>query len=113
MDLASKKCVPCKAGTPKLGSERIAELIEHVDRWETKDDRLLKTFKFENFVRAIEFVNRVAEVAEQEQHHPDFCVHYGRVDFTLWTHAVGGLSENDFILAAKIDRAAKIDPGAA
>jgi 4a-hydroxytetrahydrobiopterin dehydratase len=71
------------------------------------DDRLIKTFKFANFVAAMEFLNRVAELAESEQHHPDFCVHYNRVDFTLWTHAVGGLSDNDFILAAKIDALVK------
>jgi 4a-hydroxytetrahydrobiopterin dehydratase len=103
MDLIKKHCVPCEAGTPKLDGVRIEEFLRQVDRWQAMDDRLLKTFKFQNFVKAMEFLNRVAALAEGEQHHPDFCVHYSRVDFTLWTHTVGGLSENDFILAAKID----------
>jgi 4a-hydroxytetrahydrobiopterin dehydratase len=107
MNLTSKRCVPCEGGTPKLGAVQIEELLRQVDEWEAMDDRLIKTFKFANFVAAMEFLNRVAELAESEQHHPDFCVHYNRVDFTLWTHAVGGLSDNDFILAAKIDALVK------
>jgi 4a-hydroxytetrahydrobiopterin dehydratase len=103
MDLAKKKCVPCEKGTPKLGADRIKELLGQVRGWDANDDRLHKSFMFKDFVTAMEFLNRVAEVAESEQHHPDFSVHYNRVDFTIWTHAVGGLSENDFILAAKID----------
>jgi 4a-hydroxytetrahydrobiopterin dehydratase len=103
MDLANRKCVPCESGTPKLGADRIRELLGQVRGWEAKDDRLHKSFMFKDFVTAMEFLNRVAEVAESEQHHPDFAVHYNRVDFTIWTHTVGGLSENDFVLAAKID----------
>jgi 4a-hydroxytetrahydrobiopterin dehydratase len=67
------------------------------------DNTIVRSVTFANFVAAMQFLNRVAEVAEAEGHHPDFCVHYNRVDFTLSTHAVGGLSENDFILAAKIN----------
>jgi 4a-hydroxytetrahydrobiopterin dehydratase len=103
MDLANRICVPVKKGQPKLGADQIRELAAQVRGWEARDDKIHKTFKFKDFVTAMEFLNRVAEVAEKAAHHPDFCVHYNRVDFTIWTHDVGGLSENDFIVAAKID----------
>jgi 4a-hydroxytetrahydrobiopterin dehydratase len=103
MDLAQRKCAPVKKGSPKLGRERVSELLSQVKGWKASDDKLTKTVTFKDFVAAMSFLGRVAEVAEAEQHHPDFCVHYNRVDFTLSTHDVGGLSENDFILAAKID----------
>ena len=104
MDLSKRKCVPCEGNQPKLGPDEVRELIGQVNGWQARDDKLYKTFNFKDFVTAMEFLNRVAEAAESEQHHPDFSVHYNRVDFTIWTHAVGGLSENDFILAAKIDK---------
>lgn len=104
MDLSKRKCVPCEGNQPKLGPDKVRELIGQVNGWQARDDKLHKTFTFKDFVTAMEFLNRVAEVAESEQHHPDFSVHYDRVDFTIWTHAVGGLSENDFILASKIDK---------
>ena len=104
MDLAKRKCVPCEKGQPKLGAAQVRELLGQVTGWEANDNKLRKTFTFKDFVTAMEFLNRVAEVAEQEQHHPDFAVHYNQVTFTIWTHTVGGLSENDFILAAKIDQ---------
>lgn len=103
MKLVQKKCTPCEGNTPPLSAERVAELLKEVSGWREKDNTIVRTITFANFVAAMAFLNRVAEVAEAEGHHPDFCVHYNRVDFTLWTHAVGGLSENDFILAAKID----------
>jgi 4a-hydroxytetrahydrobiopterin dehydratase len=103
MDLARRKCVTPKKGQPKLDAQQIRELVGQVRGWEARDDKICKKFTFKDFVTAMEFLNRVAEVAESEAHHPDFCVHYNRVEFTLSTHDVGGLSENDFILAAKID----------
>src|SRR5260221_5773384 len=103
MDLAKRKCVPCEGTRAKLGESSIQEMLGGLKGWSAKDDRLHKTFTFKDFVTAMEFLNRVAEVAEVEAHHPDFAVHYNRVDFTIFTHPVGGLSENDFILAAKID----------
>jgi 4a-hydroxytetrahydrobiopterin dehydratase len=103
MDLATQKCVPCERGDTKLDPKRIMELLPQVPAWNVKDDKLCKTFELKDFVTAMQFLNRVAELAEKEGHHPDFCVHYNRVDFTIFTHAVGGLSDNDFILAAKID----------
>jgi 4a-hydroxytetrahydrobiopterin dehydratase len=103
MDLAHRKCAPCAGEAAKLGPERVRELLGQVKEWQAQGDKLTKTLTFKNFVAAMSFLNRVAEVAEAEGHHPDFCVHYNKVDFSLSTHDVGGLSDNDFILAAKID----------
>jgi 4a-hydroxytetrahydrobiopterin dehydratase len=89
----------------KLEPGRILQLLREIPSWKAKDDKLCKTFEFKDFVTAMQFLNRVAELAEKEGHHPDFCVHgYNKVDFAIFTHAVGGLSDNDFILAAKIDQ---------
>jgi 4a-hydroxytetrahydrobiopterin dehydratase len=104
MDLTDKRCIPCEKGGQKLEPPRILELLRAVPGWNVKDDQLRKSLQFKDFVTAMEFLNRVADLAEKEGHHPDFCVHYSRVDFTIFTHVVGGLSENDFILAAKIDK---------
>jgi 4a-hydroxytetrahydrobiopterin dehydratase len=103
MELAKRKIVQLKEGHPKLAPNQVKELSGQLSGWSTEGDRLKKTFTFKDFVTAMEFLNRVAEVAESEQHHPDFSVHYNKVDFLIWTHSVGDLSENDFILAAKID----------
>jgi 4a-hydroxytetrahydrobiopterin dehydratase len=102
-DLRARSCEPCHAGTPKLAPDEIAKLALHVPVWSTAGDRLKRTFVFHDFADAMRFVNKMAAVAEAEQHHPDFAVHYREVTVTIWTHTVGGLSENDFILAAKID----------
>ena len=104
MRLYQKKCIPCEAGTPSLKEDEINEMLKQVSGWNLKGGHLYKKFKFRNFVEAMKFVNSVAEVAESEGHHPDFCVHYNKVEFEIWTHAISGLSENDFILAAKIDK---------
>ena len=109
MSLREKKCVPCEGGVPKLTEREVADLLPQLREWEARDDKLSKRYTFGDFAGAMVFVNAIADVAEREGHHPDFCVHYNRVDVTLWTHAIGGLSENDFILAAKIDA---IDGGA-
>jgi 4a-hydroxytetrahydrobiopterin dehydratase len=103
MALRDRKCVPCKEGTAPLAEDRVRELLQEVSGWALRDGRIRKELKFADFVSAMKFLNRLAEVAEREGHHPDFCVHYNRVELTLWTHTVGGLSENDFILASKID----------
>jgi len=104
MQLTQKKCIPCEAGTPSLEGAKINELLEEIPSWTLKDGHLYKKFKFRNFAEAMSFVNKIAEIAEQEQHHPDFSVHYNKVEIELWTHAINGLSENDFILASKIDK---------
>jgi len=107
MSLRDKRCVPCEGGTPPLDDVTTRKLLGQVSGWSVSSEagqpRLVKRFDFVDFLAAMAFVAKMAAVAEEEQHHPDFCVHYSRVDVTLWTHAVGGLSENDFILAAKID----------
>ena len=107
MALRDKKCVPCEGGVEPLSRAETKRLLGQVPGWTEQRKKLHKTLKFADFREAMRFVNRVAEIAEEEGHHPDFCVHYDRVDFTIWTHAVGGLSENDFILAAKIDGIAR------
>jgi len=110
-DLASKKCVPCEGGVSPLDDSGINEMLQRVTGWNvettTKDNKssrsLTKSFRFGDFREAMAFLREVEEIAESEGHHPDFCVHYSVVDFRIWTHAIGGLHENDFILAAKID----------
>jgi len=104
MGLHEKHCAPCSGDTPKLTASEIEELLVRVVGWTLADERLSRSFLFSDFAHAIEFVNAMAAVAESEAHHPDFCVHWNRVDVTIWTHAIGGLSENDFILAARIGR---------
>ncbi|HVP69644.1 MAG TPA: 4a-hydroxytetrahydrobiopterin dehydratase [Anaeromyxobacteraceae bacterium] len=109
MDLSRKRCVPCEGGVPKLAGEELRGYLRSADGWDLREERIHRHFRFPDFRAAMAFVNAMADLAEAEGHHPDFAVHYNAVDVTLWTHAVGGLSENDFILAAKIDRL----PGAA
>lgn len=104
MELATKKCIPCEGGIPPLSLQKINELMPKIEGWELQGDKISKNFQFENFKEAIRFVNKVAELAEQENHHPNILINYNIVIITLWTHAVNGLSENDFILAAKIDK---------
>ena len=92
-------------GGAPLKSEEIQGLVlSFASDWKVKDNlRLIRKFKYKDFVHAMKFVNKVADLAEAEGHHPDFHIHYNEVTIELWTHAVGGLSENDFIVAAKID----------
>lgn len=104
MNLTQKKCVPCEAGTPPLEEDKVNDLLKQVSGWILKDGHLYKKFKFKSFIEAMKFINSVAEIAEEEGHHPDFSVHYNKVEVEIWTHAINGLSENDFILAAKIDK---------
>ena len=104
MNLTQKKCIPCEAGSPPLEESKVNELLKEIPTWTLKNEHLCKKFKFKNFLDAMKFVNSVAEIAEQEQHHPDFCVHYNKIEIELFTHAIKGLSENDFIVAAKIDK---------
>jgi 4a-hydroxytetrahydrobiopterin dehydratase len=109
--LRSKHCVPCEGGIPPASDEEIAKLLPQVPGWEVRDlelksihmKSLQKRFVFEDFRSAMAFLRKVEDLAESEGHHPDFCVHYNKVDFTLYTHAIRGLHENDFILAAKIE----------
>ena len=104
MNLTEKKCKPCEGGVPAMTEAQANELLAQVPSWKIIDWKVTKEFKFKNFLEAMEFVNKVAEIAEQEQHHPDISISYSKVGIKTWTHAINGLSENDFILAAKIDQ---------
>jgi 4a-hydroxytetrahydrobiopterin dehydratase len=105
MDLTKRKCVPCNGGMKPLAPDAARALAAHVPKWKLRKDepRLWREYTFKDFGRAIKFVNKVAEIAEAEGHHPDVHIHYNLVKLVLWTHDLGGLSDNDFILAAKID----------
>ncbi len=105
MTLDNKKCVPCEGGLAPLSPEEIKQYLSKVKDWQLRQDNkeISRRFKFKNFVKAIEFVNRVGEVAESEGHHPDFEFGWGYCVVKLSTHSIGGLHENDFIVAAKID----------
>lgn len=105
IDLSERKCVPCSGKEEPLKKEEIEKLLGQVKNgWQVVDGKIIKnTYPFENFKRGMVFVQDVANLAEQEQHHPDVCISYKQVEIELTTHAIGGLSENDFILAAKID----------
>ncbi|MBI3670853.1 MAG: 4a-hydroxytetrahydrobiopterin dehydratase [Acidobacteria bacterium] len=106
-DLASKTCVPCRGGVPPLKGEELASLQEQVDGWDVLEEHhITKTFKFRDFREALKFVNHVGELAEEQGHHPDIFLAWGRVDVTIWTHKINGLTESDFILAAKVDQLA-------
>jgi 4a-hydroxytetrahydrobiopterin dehydratase len=109
--LAAKHCVPCEAGTPPLDIHRARELMGQVPGWELKEPgegeagvpMLIRRFKFKDFAGAMEFVNEVAGLAESEGHHPDIHIAWNRVRLELTTHAIKGLSDNDFVLAAKVN----------
>lgn len=103
MDLTKKKCVPCKGGVSTISEKWAKKLLKKIPKWKIKNGHLWKTFKFKEFLPAMKFVNSVAKLAEKEGHHPDFHIHYNIVELEIWTHAINGLSENDFILAAKIE----------
>lgn len=105
MDYAKKRCVPCEGGATACSLDQVNEALRSLAGWEHQDGgrRLHKRRRFADFREAMRFVNAMAEVAEAEGHHPDFAVRWNTVDVTLWTHDAGGLTENDFILAAKLD----------
>jgi len=104
-ELANKQCVPCNQNTPRLDSAAMQRLQGQLSEgWKViEDHHLEKEFPFRNFKEALEFTNRVGAIAEQEGHHPDILLRWGKVKLTIWTHSIDGLSENDFILAAKAD----------
>jgi 4a-hydroxytetrahydrobiopterin dehydratase len=106
--LSEQHCVACKPGSPHLGREEIEHLLSRLDGWTVEEVdghlRLAKVFKFKGFMPGVDLVNQIAPIAEAEQHHPDLFVSYGTLTVWLWTHAAGGITQNDFILAAKIDR---------
>ena len=105
-DLAEKECVPCKGGVPPLNGPALIELQAKLGgKWEVVNGHHLeKEYSFKNFREALAFTNKVGALAEEQGHHPDICLAWGRVKITLWTHKIDGLTESDFIMAAKIER---------
>ena len=108
-DLANKKCIPCEGGIPSFNIEEIHKYLKKVDGWDVKSDDdkiyyLIKEFKFNNFLESQNFINKIGEISESENHHPDIAFGWGYAKIKIHTHAIKGLAESDFILAAKIDR---------
>lgn len=102
--LAAKTCVPCRGGVPPLKGQEIAPLARELRDWQVVEEHhLFKSYQFPDFRTALDFVNRVGELAEEQGHHPDILLAWGKVEITIWTHKINGLTESDFILAAKID----------
>lgn len=105
-ELKDKKCVPCSEGAPTLEPEEVENFLKDLEEgWEVKDDNrfIEKTYKFKNFKEALDFTNKIGAIAEEEGHHPDIFLSWGKVVVNLWTHKINGLHENDFIMASKID----------
>lgn len=105
-DLARKKCLACEdKDLPKLTHDEIMKYFLQIKDWKIMDDfsKIYKEFNFKNFVESLSFVNEIGDIAEKEGHHPDINISYSKVVITLWTHSINSLSENDFILASKID----------
>ena len=103
-ELAKKDCVPCRGGVPSLTGDRIAELLGQRDGWTAEQEHhLTKTYAFPDFAEALAFLNRIGAIAEQQGHHPDLYLVWGKVRGEVWTHKINGLTESDFVLEAKID----------
>jgi 4a-hydroxytetrahydrobiopterin dehydratase len=106
MDLSKKKCIPCEGGIPPLGEKDIADYRTFISKdWKVSDNRKIsREFFFVSYRHTMDFINKIADLAEAEGHHPVMHIFFGSALIELWTHSINGLSENDFILAAKIDR---------
>ena len=104
--LSEKTCVPCRGGVPPLRGDKLQDLAKQLPDWSVVDEHHIeRTFEFNDFKQALAFTNRVGDVAEEQGHHPDIYLAWGKVGVKLWTHKIDGLTENDFFLAAKADRA--------
>ena len=102
--LASRQCVPCRGGVPPLQQDEIGALLPQLDGWTVVDQHhLKKNYRFKDFREAQQFVTKVGDLAEEQGHHPDICFGWGNAEIRIWTHKIDGLTESDFILAAKID----------
>ena len=110
VNLAAGKCVACRKGEPALTDDEIQALVRHVPQWQVREvdgmKRLERVFKFKDFAQALEFTNKVGAAAEEQDHHPLIITEWGRVTLQWWTHVIGGLHQNDFIMAAKSDQLA-------
>ena len=105
MSLAEKHCVPCRGGVPPLQGEELEKMKAQLPTWQVADGHhLTRSYTFPDFKTALDFVNRVGAIAEEEGHHPDLYLAWGKVDVKTWTHKIDGLTESDFILAAKIEQ---------
>ncbi len=106
--LAAKTCVPCRGGIPPLKGKELEQILKQVPQWAhwkvVNEHHITRAFTFPDFKQALAFVNRVGELAEEQGHHPDILLTWGKVEVTLWTHKIDGLTESDFIMAAKIDQ---------
>ncbi|HTP29790.1 MAG TPA: 4a-hydroxytetrahydrobiopterin dehydratase [Anaeromyxobacteraceae bacterium] len=110
MELHQMSCVPCRGGVPALSHEEVSSLLARIKGWEApRDHHLAKTFRFPDFRSALAFVDRVGAMAEEQGHHPDLHLGWGRVGVEIWTHKIDGLTESDFILAAKCDQLASVE----
>ena len=103
-ELSKKSCIPCRGGVPPLTGDVLKSLVCQVPGWEVVDEHhLTKSYKLPDFKEALQLVNRIGEIAEQEDHHPDIYLAWGKVRIDIWTHKINGLTESDFVLAAKIN----------
>ena len=103
MELAEQKCQACEGGIPALSDGEIAKLMPQVAGWDRFDKKISRTYKFSNFIEAMDFANKITKIAEKENHHPDLHISWGKVTVDLSTHKVDGLSINDFVMASKIN----------
>jgi 4a-hydroxytetrahydrobiopterin dehydratase len=104
-ELAGESCVPCRGGVPTLKGRELQQIAQQVPEWKVVNEHhITREFKFPDFRQALDFVNKVGEIAEQQGHHPDILLSWGKAAVTLWTHKIDGLHQNDFIVAAKIDK---------
>jgi 4a-hydroxytetrahydrobiopterin dehydratase len=107
-DLASQTCVPCRGGVPPMKGKELQRILQLVPQWKAVNEHhITRAFTFPDFKQALDFVNRVGEIAEHQGHHPDILLTWGKAEITLWTHKIDGLTHSDFIMAAKIDQ---LDP---
>ncbi len=105
-ELANKECVPCRGGTPPLSGDEVSHLLRELDGWTVEQEyHLTRTYKLPDFAKSLAFVNRIGAIAEQQNHHPDIYLAWGKVRVEVWTHKIKGLTESDFIFAAKVDAA--------
>ena len=102
-ELARRKCAPCEGGVAPLSPEQVKPMLKGLTGWSVEDGKLVKLYPFANYYQTMAFVNALAWVSHREDHHPDLAVGYNQCRVAYWTHAIGGLSENDFICAAKCD----------
>jgi 4a-hydroxytetrahydrobiopterin dehydratase len=104
-DLASRDCVPCRGGVPPMKGAEIENYAQQLSEWEVVGEHhLKKAYKFNGFRETLDFITRVGELAEEQGHHPDICFGWGKAEVKIWTHKIDGLTESDFVLAAKIDK---------